>query len=179
MKKADETLKIAALTLEKYRKNKTLVAPEDLKGKYKVPFQKLKHQLAEELEEYLRQYCFAGLPVKKDDPVVEKIQKSFDDNQIGKRVGQAAFRRFDLEEIKKIAAEWRREVVEIWTEYFNEHVCLYTWGQCYAEESTAIPLIYNDLVDKFWDEATGEWIDREKPPGDAILIFIKKEQSDG
>lgn len=180
MEKADEALKTAAATLEKYRKNKTLVAPEDLKGKYKVPFQKLKHQLAEELEEYLRQYCLAGLVIKsKDDPVVAKIQKSLDDNQIGKRVGQAAFRRFDLEEIKSIAENQRREVMRIWKEYFNEHVCLYTWGQCYAEKSTATPLIYNDLVDKFWDEATGEWIDREKPPGDAILIFIKKEQTDG
>ena len=179
MEKADEALKKAALTLEKYRKNKTLVAPEDLKGKYEVPFQKLKHQLAEELVEYLRQYCLAGFIIQKEtDPVIEKIQKSFDDNQIGKRVGQAAFRRFDLEEIKKIAADWRREVERIWTEYFNEHVCLYTWGQCYAEESTATPLIYNDLVDKFWDEAAGEWTDREKPPGAAILIFIKKGQLD-
>ena len=83
-----------------------------------------------------------------------------------------------MEEIKKIAADWRREVEGIWTEYFNKHVCLYTWGQCYAEESTATPLIYNDLVDKFWDEVTGAWIEKEKPPGDAILIFIKKEQSD-
>ena len=55
-------------------------------------------------------------------------------------------------------------------------MCLYTWGQCYAEESTATPLIYNDLVDKFWDEATGEWIDREKPPGAAILIFISEKE---
>lgn len=83
MGKADEALKKAALTLEKYRKNKTLVAPEDLKGKYKVPFQKLKHQLAEELGEYLRQYCLAGFIIQKEtDPVVGKIQKSFDDKQI-------------------------------------------------------------------------------------------------
>lgn len=173
MKNADEALKTAELTLEKYKKNKTLVPEADLKGKYKIPFQKLKHQLADELSEYLKAYCLSGLLVKEPkDKLVEKINQSFIQNDIGKRVGCAAFKNFDIEEIKSVAEEWKNTVHGIWMEYFNEHICLYTYGQCYAEDNPSTPLIYNDLVDKFWDEDTGRWIDREKPPGDAILIFI-------
>ena len=39
------------------------------------------------------------------------------------------------------------------------------------------PLIYNDIVDKFHDEAAGGWISKEKPPGAAILIFVRENKT--
>lgn len=177
-KNADEALKIAALTLEKYRKNKTMVSPEDLQGKYKIPFQKLKEQLKGEIEDYLKAFCLSDIRIKESDcqDIVAAIDKSFVDNQIGKKVGRAVFKEFDIEAVKQIAKEHRERILKIYEPYFQSHVCLYTYGQCYAEENTAYPLIYNDLVDKFWDEESGSWIDREKPPGDAILIFLKGDR---
>lgn len=173
MKNAAEALKTAELTLKKYKKNKTLVPEADLRGKYKIPFQKLKHQLADELIEYLKAYCLSDLLIREPkDKLVERINQSFIQDNIGKRVGRAAFKDFDIEEVKRVAEEWKSTVYWIWTEYFNEHTCVYTYGQCYAEDDPGTPLIYNDLVDKFWDEDTKRWIVREKPPGDAILIFI-------
>ena len=45
MKKTEQSLKKLEKTLERYQKNKTLVSPEDLKGRYRVPIRKLQEQL--------------------------------------------------------------------------------------------------------------------------------------
>lgn len=121
MKKPDEALKQAELTLEKYRKNKTQIPPEDLAGKYRVAFQKLKDELASDLKEYVKAYCFIGIKVNDaSDPIVVRIQRSFDDNQIGKRIGHAAFINFDIEEVKEIAREQYRENLRIYKEEKND-----------------------------------------------------------
>ncbi len=122
MKKPDEALKQAELTLEKYRKNKTQIPPEDLAGKYRVAFQKLKDELASDLKKYVKAYCFIGINKVGDasDPIVARIQKSFDDNQIGKRIGHAAFINFDIEEVKEIARQQYRENLRIYKEEKND-----------------------------------------------------------
>lgn len=178
MQKSEEAFKIAALTLEKYRKNKTLVPPEDLAGKYKVPFQNLKNQLKREVQEYLETYCLGGLLIAKDDceEVVAEINQAYADADVGKRIGRAIFKDFDLEAVKQIAEEHRQRIYKIWERYFNEHTCLYANAPCFIEGNPQIPFIYNTLVDKFWDESTGTWIDREKPPGEALLISISEKE---
>lgn len=150
-------------------------------GKYKKPFEKLKQQLKEELEDYLRLFVLDGLQIRDDDEgqrIVAEINQAFKEAQIGSRVGRAAFREFDLEKIKRIAEEHRQRVAGIYKAYFDRHTCLYAAGPSWDPDNPQPPLIYNDLVDKFWSEETGEWITREKPPGDAILIFIKGDKPD-
>lgn len=176
--KAEKALEKAAATLEKYRKNKTLVPPEELAGKYKKPFEKLKQQLKEELEEYLRLFILDGLTILDNDEgrwVVSEIEQSWKDADEGRQVGVAAFREFDLEKIKRIAEEHRQRVMGIYKAYFDRHTCLYAASPSWDPDNPQPPLIYNDIVDKFYDEAAGGWISKEKPPGAAILIFIKSE----
>lgn len=178
--KAVKALEKATVTLEKYRKNKTLVPPEELAGKYKKSFEKLKQQLKEELEEYLRLFVLDGLRVRNDDEgqqVIAEINQAFKEAQIGRQVGRAAFREFDLEKIKRIAEEHRRKVEGIYKAYFDRHTCLYAAGPSWDPDNPQPPLIYNDIVDKFYDEAAGGWISKEKPPGAAILIFVKENKT--
>lgn len=147
-------------------------------GKYKKPFEKLKQQLKEELEEYLRLFILDGLRIRDDDEgqrLIGEINQAFKEAQIGKQVGWAAFREFDLEKIKRIAQENRQRVMGIYKAYFDRHTCLYAAGPSWDPDNPQPPLIYNDIVDKFYDEATGGWISKEKPQGAAILIFIKSE----
>lgn len=175
MKNAEEALKTAGEILERYRKNKTMVSPEDLRGKYKSAFEKLKNELRDALSDYLKAYCLEGITVKQDDGAefIEACNRSFIDSGIGKAVGIAAFKSFDLAEVQRIAEAHRKKIMELWEPYFHKHTCIYAYGQCFAEDPDN-PLIYNDLVDMFWDEAAGGWIKKEKPAGDAILIFIKQ-----
>ena len=73
MDKSAELLKKAAVTLEKYKKNKTLVSPEDLAGKYRVPFENLKNQLKKELQEFLKTYSLEQLELREGDELKEFV----------------------------------------------------------------------------------------------------------
>lgn len=176
MEKPTKILEKVAISLEKYKKNKTLVSPEDLAGKYKVPFQKLKAQLTDELSEYLKAYSLEGLKVIQDnngEKFAEAVNRIYLDTGIGKRVGKAAFKDFDLEQVKQLAEELRLRIYnEAWVPYFQKYTCLYLTEECLAEENPQTPRIYNSLVDKFWNVSTGEWIaEATKEP--ALLMYIQ------
>ena len=139
-------------------------------GKYKKPFEKLKQQLKEELEEYLRLFALDGLQFRDDDEgrqIIAEINQAW----------RAAFREFDLEKIQRIAQEHRQRVHGIYKAYFDRHTCLYAAGPSWDPDNPQPPLVYNDIVDKFYDEAAGGWISKEKPPGAAILIFVRENKT--
>ena len=164
MEKPREILEKTAITLEKYKKNKTLIPPADLAGNYKVPFEKLQNQLKEELNQYLIAYIADGLTYCQDDlgyfqEFTEAINRIISESEIGKRVGRAALKEFDLEQVTRIAEELRIRVYEeAWVPYFQRHICLYLTEGCLAEGNPQRPRIYNSLVDRFWDEEKEEWI---------------------
>lgn len=176
MEKPTKILEKVAVSLDKYKKNKTLVSPEDLAGKYKVPFQKLKAQLASELSEYLKAYSLEGLKVIQDNNLerfTEAVDRIYIDTGIGKRVGKAAFKDFDLEQVKQLAEELRSKVYEqAWVPYFQRYTCLYLTEECLSEENPQTPRVYNSLVDKFFNVSTGEWI-TETTREPAILMYVQ------
>lgn len=178
MEKSAENLEKAAVTLERYKKNKTRISPADLAGKYKASFEKLKQQLKEELETYLKTYSLEQLVFAKEDEgyfeeFAESVNRIFSDSGMGKRVGRAAFKEFDLEQVKRLAEELRVRVYEeAWVPYFQKYVCLYTTVECFTGELS--PRIYNSLVDKFWSEEKGEWIRDEAAKVPAVLIYIQE-----
>ena len=176
MEKPTKILEKVAISLEKYKKNKTLVSPEDLAGKYKVPFQKLKAQLLDELSEYLKAYSLEGLKVIQDnnsEKFAEAVNRIYLDTGIGKRVGKAVFKDFDLEQVKQLAEELRLRIYnEAWVPYFQKYTCLYLTEECLAEENPQTPRIYNSLVDKFWNVSTGEWI-AETTREPVLLMYIQ------
>lgn len=164
MEKTTEILEKAAVLLEKYKKNKTLVSPADLAGKYKVPFEQLKAQLKETLETYLRVYSLEQLVFTTDnqgylEKFAETVNRIFSESGMGKRVGRAALKEFDLEQVKRLAEELRVRIYnEAWVPYFQKHTCLYLTEECLADNNPQPPRIYNNLVDKFWNEEIDEWI---------------------
>jgi len=172
MSKAALLLEKVTLSLEKYKKNKTLVSPEDLKGKYKVPFEKLVSQMKDELSDYLKEYSLEGLKLADDiETFAADVNRIYETSDYGRRVGKAIFKEFDLEQVKQIAEELRRRVYEeAWVPYFHRHTCLYATEACLAPDNPQTPRIYNSLVDKFWDEGGGGWISGKTEP--AVLIYI-------
>lgn len=177
MERAQEILKALESTMKKYHVNKTKVPAADLEGKYRISFQKLKGRLKAEAEAYLEAYCLSGFLALKSDSgeLVAAIERSIRENQIPKRAGRAVFKDFSLQELQEIAREQRERNQGLYRTYFNRHICLYAAGPSWDQDDPQTPLIYNDIVDKFYDEAAGGWISREKPTWAAILIFIKSE----
>lgn len=183
MKSSKECLKIATATFEKYKKNKTLVSPEDLKGKYKVPFQKLRRQLADELSEYLLSYSLEGLTLiqegRRFDKFVSAVNQIYEESDMARRVGRAVFKELDMLKAEHLAEELKSRIYkEAWIPYFDSHVCLYTTKGCFQQDNPQAPRIYNSLVDKFWDEESGEWITDEAAEKPAILFYIQKNRGE-
>lgn len=180
MEEARKALEILEPTLRRYRENKTKVPKADLDGKYRDAFQKLKGRLKEETEDYLRAVLLSGFQVLKSDGdgLVDAIERSIAENQIPRRAGRAVFRNFSLQELQEIAWEQRQRIQELYDAYFRRHICLYVTESSLAPDSPQPPLIYNDIVDKFWDDGAGEWTSREKPSGDAVLIFIRQKEKE-
>ena len=181
MEKSSDALQRLAGTLEKYKKNKTLVSPEDLKGKYKVPFEKLKAQLRDELTAYLIAYSLEGLVLVQDDQgrleaFAASVNRIYSESGMAKRIGRAAFGEFDIEKVKALAEELRIRIYkEAWVPYFQRHTCLYTTEACLAEDNPQTPRIYNSLVDKFWDKENSGWIRDEAARKPAILMYISEK----
>lgn len=150
--------------------------PEDLAGKYKAPFEKLKQQLKKELEEYLIAFILEGLVFQQDetgafDEFVAAVNQE-NKKGIGKEIGRAAFKFFDLQQVQEIARRHREKILELYKPYFDRFTCLYCIGECFNENNPQTPKIYNSLVDKFYNEATGEWIKQERTEN-AVLIYIR------
>lgn len=180
MDKANELLQKVETSLEKYRKNKTLVSPEDLAGKYKVPFEKLREQLREELADYVRACALKDLVLVRDehfDAFSEAVSQIWKESNMGKQIGEAAFKDMSLEKIQNLASAFRFSVIALaWHPYFNKHTCLRATAECFDEDSSTVPKIYNSLVDKFWNENTGEWEKVECAFEPALLIYIQEDQ---
>lgn len=162
MQNADEALKILGFTLEKYRLNKTKVPASELAGKYRVPFQKLQQKLRDDIEAYLKAYSLSGITIMNGDleKITEEVNEGLRERKVGERAGRAAFKDFDLAEIQRIAEECRMIFQDVYARYLNRHTGLYLEAGCFDEEHPVIPRIYNEVVDKFWDDEAGKWIER-------------------
>ena len=178
MEKSTDLLKKMAVTLDKYKKNKTLVSPEDLAGKYRVPFENLKNQLKKELQEFLKTYSLEQLELIEGDELREFVaaaERIFKTTDLGKRAGRAAFQEFDITKVKQCAEELRIRIHnEAWLPYFHKFTCLYATPECFVPDNPQTPRIYNSLVDKFWDEDIKEWISDEGDKVPAALIYFQE-----
>ena len=182
MDKVNEFLQKVETSLEKYRKNKTLVSSEDLAGKYKIPYEKLREQLREELADYVRACALNDLVLVRDEhfkAFSEAVSRIWKEGNFGKRIGEAAFKNMDLEKIKLVADDFRSKVKQgAWIPYFNKHTCLRATAECFDENSSIVPKIYNTLVDEYWNENTGEWGKVACAFEPALLIYIQEKEDE-
>lgn len=124
---ADEKLEKLKSTLEKYRKNKTQIPPEDLAGKYKVPFERLEQQLKIEVGNYLKAYSLEYLGFwgwMRSDLIAfaADINRIYCEGHFGERADQAALKAFDIEHVQALADELRGLVVDAWAGYAERHM---------------------------------------------------------
>lgn len=170
--------------LARLKLNKEKVSLEVLKKKYKAGYEKLTEQIKEQAIEIIRPIATEPPEWLKDckikqeymDELVAAFDKVYEAEGCAKKIGTALYKHYSIEEARKIAEEINQQYREEILKIFHQKTCLYAAGPCWVEDNPETPLIYNDLVDKFWSEETGEWITREKPSGDAILIFIKGDK---
>ena len=113
----DEELKSRINT---YKKNKTSILPEDLNGKYRAAFEKLKDDMRDLIDAYLREVIFSGLPAQVRQDVYTEIQSDIYKQHLGRKAGRAVFIYYDFDELEKIALEEKQRVQMIYERGMHE-----------------------------------------------------------
>lgn len=174
--------------LEKLRRNKENVPLPLLKTKYKAAYEKLVGDVKAEAKAYALPIAsrlpgwISGRPVRGvyARRVCEEFNQIYTDGDYAHRIGQALYKRYSADEVRQLAEEINRSLQAALNKIFDEATCLYTTAENWDPENPVIPKIYNDLVDKFYDEEEKQW--RDPQPGekkDALLIFIKGNKERG
>lgn len=174
---SDEALQALSRTIEKYRKNRTMVPKTDLLGKYIVPYTKLRDQLREDIKVYLASTVWPDIYVFENDfdNFVKSFEKIIKDLDAEHRLSEAAYERYDITEIQSIACELREAILRLYKAYVDKYTCLYAKDECWDVEKPCDPLIYNDIRNQFWDKRMG-W--RDPLPGEAgpaIKIYVRRQ----
>lgn len=113
----DEELKSRINT---YKKNKTSILPEDLNGKYRAAFEKLKEDMRMLIDAYLREVIFSGIPGKVRQDVYNEIQSDIYTQQLGRNAGRAIFIYYDFDELERIALQEKKRVEMIYERGMHE-----------------------------------------------------------
>ncbi len=174
-----ETEKLYNL-LQKLKRNKEKVPISVLKTRYKTSYEKLIAEIEAEAIEAVMIPTAVALPkwiegqkVRADH--ILKIGEIFDqiyrEGEYSKKIGKALMEHYSIEEVQELSKEINKKFHDELSNYFCQNICLYTTAENWDPDSELIPRIYNDLVDKFWDEEKG-WISQDRPSGNALLIFI-------
>lgn len=178
----EQAEKIAAL-LEKLRLNEEKVPLEILKTKYKAAYDKLREEIKAETMTFIKPIAsrppswLEGQLIKQEyvNEIAAAFNKLYEEGGYANRIGQALYKRYSIEEARQLAEEINRKYQEELLKIFQQKTCLYTTAENWDPENPVTLRIYNDLVDKFWDEERGERTAGEKPPGNALLFITGKE----
>ena len=178
----EQAEKIAAL-LEKLRLNEEKVPLEILKTKYKAAYDKLREEIKAEAMTFIKPIAsrppswLEGQLIKQEyvNEIAAAFNKLYEEGGYANRIGQALYKRYSIEEARQLAEEINRKYQEELLKIFQQKTCLYTTAENWDPENPVTLRIYNDLVDKFWDEERGERTAGEKPPGNALLFITGKE----
>lgn len=180
MEKAE---KLAAC-LEKLKKNKEKVSLDDLKTRYKTAYEQLTEDIKTEAVALLKPIAMQPPEWLRDcrikaeyvDELAEAFKRLYAEGDYARKIGAALYKRYSFQEAAQIAREINGKYLQELTRIFHKKTCLYTTAENWDPDNPVSPRIYNDLVDKFWKEETGEWITEDKPEVPALLIFIKGDK---
>lgn len=162
----DGAEKLAAL-LGKLQRNRENVPLEVLKTRYKKDFDKLQAEIKEELLEVVKKTA-VHLPdwlryYKINPEYREDLAKIYDtvyeSGGYARKLGIAAFAHFSLPEIEALAKEINEKYRAELLRFFHSKTGLLATRESFIPDDPQIPWIYNELVDKFWDDKIERWTD--------------------
>lgn len=100
-----------AQLIRKYKNNKQKVSPEDLKGRYKAAFDKLKTEIHDLAGEYLWELVFGDM---EDTMVEAELYKLIEDyvekSNINYYAGVSAFSKYDVDAIETLGLRFKKEI---------------------------------------------------------------------
>lgn len=170
----DEQEKKLRQELEKYLdtllRNLAVVSKEELKTKYKKPYQELKDNICKAATAYTRHIALGGILIKQkyDEEVNRYVSEVSKSTQCLTKISEAAFERQDMDEITVLARQFREEIEQHLHVFYLQHMKLFISQECLGDHHQ-VPEIYNDATAQVW--RNGEWLHMENT-SDGILLSI-------
>lgn len=169
--------------IHKLKVNEESLSVLELKTTYRKAYDRLLAEIQAEANKELRPValnppvCLSGAFVSQEDAAEmgSIFQRCCDSGSYRQKIWIALYKHYSVQEAASIAEELNRKFQAALEDLFQKRTCLYTTAANWNEQNPVIPKLYNSLVDKFWDEERRAWVDKEKPPGAALLIFANGE----
>lgn len=134
--------------LDTLKRNLAVVSLEELKTKYKKPFEELQRNISTSATAYVKQVTLENLRIRADflDEAQPLIQAAIDQSGLLKQISEAAFKKQDISEFDRLALELKEQINKALTPFYNRHLRLYM-------EKT--PPGIQPKTAEFYNEATG------------------------
>ena len=154
--------------------NRERVPLETLKSVYRVPYEELKAQIRESVQEFVLLVACRHLLINPEFSLEEQtavVQDAIDRSRIPKEIGRSITRDYDVPKIHRMALKLREEVETALWPYIDRETCLV--ADLADIEKT--PVIYNTLTRQVYQE--GEWKDHPLDLRGTLLIYRKQEDA--
>lgn len=157
--------------LDTLKRNLAVVSLEELKTKYKKPFEELQHNIGTTATAYVKQVTLENLRIRADflEEARPVIQSAIDQSGLLKQISDAAFRKQDISEFDRLAAELKGQISRALAPFYSRHLRLYLEKTPPGTQPKAAEF-YNEATGCIWRD--GAWTPM-KVSGDAVLLPIR------
>lgn len=154
--------------LELLKKNLEVVSVEELKTKYKKPYDELRHNISAAATAYVKQVTLENIRIRADfmQEAQPLIQSTIDQSGILKQISAAAFKRQDITEIDRLAFDLKEQIHQALLPFYDRHICLYLDEACFENPPKA-PKFYNEATGCIWRNDTWTPMDLDN---EAVLL---------
>ena len=154
--------------------NRERMPLETLKSVYRVPYEELKAQIRENVQEFVLLVACHHLLINPDYSAEEQtavVQTVIEHSRIPKEISKSMTRDYDVAKIHQMAMKLREEIEAALWPYINRETCLVAD----LEELEKTPVIYNTLTRQIYQD--GVWIDQPLDLWGKLLIYSKQEDA--
>lgn len=157
--------------LDTLKRNLAVVSLEELKTKYRKPFEELQHNISATATAYVKQATLENLRIRSDflEEARSIIQASIDQSGLLHQISEAAFRRQDMDEVDRLASDLKSRISLALTPFYESHIRLYM-----KKTPLGIPpppaSFYNEATGCIWQN--GAWVPMEIGR-DAVLLPVQ------
>lgn len=154
--------------------NRDRVPLETLKTVYRAPYEELKGQIKEQVQEFVLLIACHHLLINPEyslDEQIAVVQDTIDHSGIPNEIGRSLSRDYDVSKIHELALKLRKELETALWPYIDRKTCLVVD----LADINKTPVIYNTLTRQIYQN--GVWLDHPLDLRGTLLIYRKQEDA--
>lgn len=156
--------------LDTLRRNLAVVSLDELKTKYKKPFDELRHNISTTATAYVKQVTLEGLRIQQNfqEEARAIIQDTIDQSGLLKQITEAAFQRQDMDEVDRLVLDLKLRINLALDPFYERHLRLYMKKTPPGIQPPPAEF-YNEATGCIW--RNGAWVPMEVGR-DAVLLPV-------